>query len=298
MIELAIVAARLLQYVGAAILCGSSLFFVYAVPGPFGEAQRRGAGRLLAGGAALLAASSLLAIGFQASLFGGSLADGFAPQALRDVVAYLPLGKAALVRSIAAGTALLLLALLPPVRGVWLAAGSLGIVATASLAWMGHAGASESSVHLVADILHALAAAAWIGPLFSFALLTREARDAGQLAQLHVALRRFSTVGIPLVLVLLLSGLANSWYLVGAAGLGELPFDPYGQLLLLKLLAFAAMLALAAINRYRLTPGLQGQPGHAVIRQLRRSILFEGLLGVVVLGLVAWLGTLEPLASS
>lgn len=298
MIELAIVATRLLQYVGAAILCGSSLFLVYAVTGPLGERQRRSAGRLQASGAALLAASSLLAIGLQASLFGGSLADGFTPQALRDVITYLPLGKAALVRSGVAGTALLLLALLPPGRGVWLAAGSLGGIATASLAWMGHAAASESSAHLVADILHALAAAAWMGALFSFALLTREAREASQLAQLHEALRRFSTVGVPLVLVLVLSGLTNTWYLVGAAGLAELPSDPYGQLLLLKLLAFGGMLALAGINRYRLTPRLQAPPGQVTITQLRRSIAFEGLLGLVTLGLVAWLGTLQPLTAS
>ena len=297
MIELAISATRLLQYVGAAILCGSSLFFVYAVVGPLVPSLRRDARRLLMSGAALLALSSLLAIGLQASLFAGSLAEGFGLSALRDVVTYMPLGKAGLVRSIAAAGALLLLVLLPVGRGMWLSAGGLGVVAAGSLAWMGHA-ASESWAHLAADIVHALAASVWIGALFAFALLTQRARSASHLAQLHKALVRFSALGIPLVLVLVLSGLTNSWYLVGVGNLTALPSDRYGQLLLLKLLAFGAMLVLAVLNRYRLSPALSGPSGGATIRRLRRSILLEGLLGVVTLALVAWLGTLEPLAFS
>ena len=298
MIELAIVATRWLQYVGAAILCGSSLFFVYAVVGPLAQPLRRDTRRLLISGAAVLTGSSLLAIGLQASLFAGSVADGFAFPALRDVVAYMPLGKAALARSIVAGAALLLLATLPVARGTWLAAGSLGVIATTSLAWMGHAAASENSAHVAADIVHALAAAVWIGALFSFALLTRRPFGASNLAQLHDALLRFSMLGIPLILVLALSGVMNSWYLVGPANFNELPSHPYGQLLLLKLFAFAAMLAVAVINRYRLTPALSDQSGGAGFVQLRRSILLEGLLGAVTLGLVAWLGRLEPLALS
>ena len=47
-------------------------------------------------------------------------------------------------------------------------------VALASLAWSGHGAASEGfrgTVHLVADIVHLLAAGVWVGPLFALGLL-------------------------------------------------------------------------------------------------------------------------------
>jgi putative copper export protein len=113
---------------------------------------------------------------------------------------------------------------------------------------------------------------------------------ANRVAQVHAGLRRFSALGVPLVAILVLSGLVNSWYLVGAAHLGRLSFEPYGPLLILKLLALVAMLLLAAINRYRLTPALQAPPAGASIGSLRRSIALETLLGLLTLSLVAWLG--------
>jgi putative copper resistance protein D len=67
---------------------------------------------------------------------------------------------------------------------------------------------------------------------------------------------------------------------------------------LAKIAAFLAMLAIAAINRYRLTPGLANAIAlgdfRAAISALRRSLAFEAGAALVILGIVAWLGTLEP----
>lgn len=296
MLDLAVIAARLLQYGGAMVLLGSSLFFVYAVPG----SSVRGARRLVAGAAALLALSSLAGIAAQASLFAGTFADGLTGEAMGAVAGSMDLGKAAVVRAIAAAAALVALLVFPPGRTGWLVAAGLGAVATASLAWMGHGAAtagSLGSIHLVSDAVHGLAAAVWLGALASFAVLLANPLRADP-AALHTALRRFSGVGSIVVALLVLTGLINGWVLVGPDHAGELLASPYGRLLALKLVLFGAMLALAAANRFRLTPALGAAAGPAAVNNalgaLRRSVALETAAGVVVLGLVAWLGTLAP----
>ena len=83
-----------------------------------------------------------------------------------------------------------------------------------------------------------------------------------------------------------------------SAHIAELPFMLYGQLLLAKLALFAAMLALAAANRFRLTPAFgkaiaQGD-GSCAVAALRRSLAAEAGAALLILGLVAWIGTLAP----
>jgi putative copper resistance protein D len=296
-LEAAVIVARLLQYLGAAILFGSSLFFVYALPpvGPGSASSRRWARPLLLVGAAVLAASSLLAIAAQASLFAGSWAAGLAAGAIADVVTYMDLGKAALVRGVAALAAIGALLALGAGRGAWLAVAACGAVAAASLAWMGHAAAGEGAtgtIHLASDALHALAAAAWLGALAAFVLLLFDANPAEGVVQR--ALRRFSGVGSALVAVLVVTGAVNTWFLVGPDRLAALPDSAYGRLLLAKLALFGVMLALAGLNRWRLAPRLGSAAGPAAAASLRRSILAETVTGVAVLALVAWLGTLPP----
>lgn len=73
----------------------------------------------------------------------------------------------------------------------------------------------------------------------------------------HHALESFSLVGSVIVGLIVITGLMTGYMLVGPANLLSLPKSLYGQLLLAKLALFAAMLALAAANRWRLTPALQ-----------------------------------------
>ena len=99
-----------------------------------------------------------------------------------------------------------------------------------------------------------------------------------------------------------MTGLANSWFLVGPERLEGLGTNLYGQLLIAKLVLFVLMLALAADNRYRLTPSLglklQGaEDPVAALQRLRRSIAVEAALGAAILGLVAVMGTLPPPAA-
>ena len=74
---------------------------------------------------------------------------------------------------------------------------------------------------------------------------------------------------------------------------------PYGQLLLVKLCLLAGMLALAAHNRFRLVPALQRLQesylsAESSLRVLRRNVLGEQMLGLAIVLIVGWLGTLQP----
>ena len=307
MIEPAIVILRLAQYAGAMVLAGSSLFFVYALPasGAASAGCVRWPRWLLAGAGLLLAAAALLGIGAQSIALSGSVAEGIKAETLSAVVSGMDLGKAAIVRAAAALMAALLLVVLRPSRLSWSVAASLGLIAAASLGWMGHGAVSEGplgELHLASDILHAVAAAVWIGALIGFfGLLVARGRSAATNEALYGALHRFSGIGSVLVAVLVATGLINSWILVGPDRVESLWTTSYGQLLSLKLLLFLGMLALAAGNRFRLTPGLAranaAGSSEGALKTLRRSIALETLLGFTVLFLVAWLGTLAPPAS-
>jgi copper resistance protein D len=307
-LEPAVIALRLMQYAGAMVLMGSSLFFIYALPsmGPGSAAEAPWARRLLASGGALLALATLLWIAAQAGVLAGSMAEGLKPEALSAVMTSMDLGKAGILRAGVATLATILVMSLKPTRTSWIIAAALGTVAAATFAWMGHGAATEGPggvIHLVSDILHSWAGAVWIGALVAFALIlrTRSSTPAGVVA-LHRALHGFSGIGTLLVAVLLATGLANSWFLVGVDRIDGLWTTPYGRLLSLKLLLFVAMLGLAAANRFRLTPALAlalDEPSRqgAALADLRRSIALETAAALGVVALVAWFGTLAPPAA-
>lgn len=290
------------------ILFGSSLFLLYALPreGPGSGAELRWTRTLLAGAAGAVLLASLAGLVTQTSILAGSLSEGLKPDSLSAVLTTMKFGPAALVRSGAAALALGLALALRPGQGLFLACVLLGLVVNVSIAWMGHGVATagpEGLLHAGADILHVLAAAVWIGALVMFVSLLRGAgRAPGADQALHKALHGFGGVGSGLVAVLIVTGLVNSWFLVGLDHLAGLWTTAYGRLLSLKLLMFAAMLALAAANRFRHTPAfgiaLRTEAGAAAaLPALRRSVLIETLIGFAVLFVVAWLGTQEPVSA-
>lgn len=176
--------------------------------------------------------------------------------------------------------------------------------ALTTLPWAGHGAAGEGragTIQLIADTVHLLAAGIWIGALAAFVILLFQRTLASSAITLGLAanaLRRFSTTGAVAVALIVLSGLINSYMLVGVSQATRLLDTLYGQILLAKLGLFLLMLALAATNRFRLTPSLStaiaGGDANAALRALRISVAIEATAGLCVLGLVAWLGTLEP----
>jgi putative copper resistance protein D len=165
----------------------------------------------------------------------------------------------------------------------------------ALLAWVGHAGATPGiagDVHLISDLAHLLAAGSWLGALPAFVLFLISARhDPDWDDFLLRTTQRFSAVGMISVATLLASGLINSWNLLG--GPRDLITTDYGRLIALKVGLFIAMVSIAAVNRFYLTPRL---PKPSALRSLRRNSLAEIALGLCVLFFVGALGTLAPTA--
>ena len=184
------------------------------------------------------------------------------------------------------------LILRPQTRSLQLAAAA-ALIALPAL--VGHAGATPGmtgDVHLVSDIVHLLAAGAWLGGLPAFALLLARARAKPSWGDVAVsATRRFSIVGVLSVGGLLATGLVNSWFLLGAPR--DLVTTDYGRLVALKIGLFAAMITLAAVNRFYLTQRL---PDSSALRTLKRNSIAEVGLGLCVVLFVAILGTLPPAA--
>lgn len=175
-----------------------------------------------------------------------------------------------------------------------------GAIALASLAWSGHGAMDEGWLrfwHVLSDILHLLAAGAWLGALLALVLMVSGRIGDIRLRLIADAVKRFEWVGTLIVLTVSVTGVMNYLFIVGPRLDGVL-FGTYGQLLTIKVLAFAVMLVLAALNRFHLGPSLQQslRDGQHLIaaNALRRSVVMELALALLIVALVAWLGTLSP----
>jgi putative copper resistance protein D len=158
------------------------------------------------------------------------------------------------------------------------------------LAAVGHSGATPGAagwLYLGNDMLHLLAGAAWLGGLLPLAFYLR----ATGAAQARMAARRFSVLGIISVGVLLASGILNSWNLVGS--FDALWISSYGELVAFKIFVFVVMVAIAAVNRYGLTPRLSGRVAR---RALRINTMIEAAIGALALFAVGVLGMTPPAA--
>lgn len=183
--------------------------------------------------------------------------------------------------------------------GAWLAS-MAGAIALASLAWSGHGAMDEGTLrfwHFLSDILHLLAAGAWLGAMLALVLMARGPLDEARIRSLAFAVRRFEWIGAAIVLTLSITGVVNYLFIVGPR-LDEVLLGTYGGLLTIKVLLFAGMLVLAALNRFHLGPALAQalRNGHYVIaaNALRRSVVVELAIALLIVALVAWLGTLSP----
>jgi copper resistance protein D len=169
-----------------------------------------------------------------------------------------------------------------------------------SLGWAGHGATTPGppgDLHLVADVLHLLAAGLWLGTLIPLAE-ARRIGDPSWGAITRAATRRFSVLAMTSVATLFSAGLVNTWSLAGTVP--TLIGTEYGRLLLAKIAIFLTMVLIAAVNLLRLTPRLADPSGQtagrvwAAVAQLRRNTFIEAGCGLAVLAIVGVLGTLPP----
>ncbi len=310
-----IVYARAVHFAATIAVTGVSFFVVFVLD----PAARKAAGdprtlKALRPPLALIAWISLafaLASGAAwfvltaASMSGQPVAEAMAPNILWTVLSQTDFGNAWLLRFVfACGLAAVFTRLLSAqaAKPAWLKAAAVILSAAfvGGLAWAGHAIGGqgvEGVLHPVADVLHLIAAAAWLGTLVPLALLLGVAvNDAAALATARAATLRFSTLGIVSVGTLLCTGLVNTWYLVGSAP--ALTGTGYGRLLLIKIALFLTMVVIASVNRLELTDRLVEEQSPAAVndarRKLRRNAAIEASIGVVIIAIVAQLGVLPP----
>jgi putative copper resistance protein D len=302
-----LIAGRLLQYAGAAVLLGSPLFFLYGTQAPNTADldpwpwERR----LLLGAALTALIGALIWLMAETVSMSGEPADAVHPAALWMVASETRFGMACCVRiALLALSVGACFALTRP-KSLWSVQVILGSAITMSFAWTGH-GATEigktAGVHLAADLLHLLAAGIWLGAVVPLAVLGIRARQSGAFKDGHAlrfGLKEFSSVGVWVVVVLVFSGILNSLFLVDLAHWREALNSAYGRVLLVKLALFSGMLGFAARHRYHTTPGLeqamQRRSFPAVpVKAAASSLLIETVLAALVLGAVSVLGTWAP----
>ncbi|MGV9785521.1 copper resistance CopC/CopD family protein [Streptomyces sp. NPDC003435] len=292
--------ARYLAYLAVALVLGAAAFIAYCRP-----PQRTLLRPLFVVGAATLLVSTLALL-----LLRGPYEEGTAPaftslgRTLTTRPGELLLARLALVL-VAAVCALCLRrwgAAVP--RPAALTAGATLAVALA-LTWSAaeHASAGiQVPLAIASTTLHLLATAAWLGGLAALLLTLR----AGLPPQV---VTRFSRMALTSVIVLVVTGVYQSW-----RGLGSwqaLTDTTYGRVLLAKLAAVALLLTVAAWSR-RWTARLAATPTAKVLepaggpplpeppepalpaRHLRRSVLAEAAVGAVVLVLTTLLTSTLP----
>jgi len=171
----------------------------------------------------------------------------------------------------------------------------LSVVLLISLAWISHAAAARvQPLGLVGDALHLCAAGGWIGGLAPLAIFLARASASSSLGERAApVLQRFSILSLCCVSVLLVSGISNSWLLVGS--IHALFTTPYGRLLFLKLTLFGILIGFGARNRFVVKTALLKTPaGSDLLPQLRRNVICEACLGLAVVAIVACLGVTPP----
>lgn len=295
--------ARGLHYAALLLLVGAGFFAAFvARPWPV---------RLLAGAACLGAVAALAALLLQGALATGAGLGGLLGAETIEAAAATRAGEAWGIRAGAWAVALALLVALPGrdasrPRAAALALALPAAVLVASLPYGGHAGTQSPRAVLVpADVVHVLAAGAWLGGLVLLLALFWPRHGAAPADGAAEATARFSRLALPAIVTLVVAGLVQAWFYLGSVG--ALVSSSYGWALLAKLVLLAGVVALAAGNRRRAAALARGTGGAAgaggtggaagTARALRRAMAAEVALAALVLAATATLVRATPPAT-
>ena len=164
---------------------------------------------------------------------------------------------------------------------------------TLSLTSHGAATVDIRNMAIAADFLHLAASAFWIGALFHLVYGVRQAlRDMPEEERRHCLadmVPRFSVVASLSVAIIVVTGVFSGWAQVTSP---EALYTPYGVTLIAKVALVLPLLFLGGINLVWVRPRLRRDPG-AMVR-LRRLLMGEAALALLILGAVAMLTSIEP----
>lgn len=240
--------------------------------------------RLILAGVALVFVATPLTLFAQAVRAGG---DGPGSLAALGPLLAGQAGVMLVLRLVGAGlVGVAAIWLLPPATGraaAWWWGVASGALLLLSFPLSGHgAAAGELAPLLIATgAIHTVAMAAWFGGLAALLVAVRHAPRGPGAGPSHGALvRRFSAMAVAAVVAVSLSGAVAALAQIGAPEL--LAATSYGRALMVKSLAFCAMLGLGAFHM--LVVGRRLQPGGAWAGRFRLTLGFELGLALVVLG--------------
>ncbi|QQN74934.1 CopD family protein [Croceicoccus sp. YJ47] len=201
-----------------------------------------------------------------------------------------PIGPVLKARLAACLGVLLLAALYP--RTLWL--GLMASVISIAGAWTGHAGAAEGTagdIQRAFDAVHLVAASVWVGALLVFlGSVARPGIGSAPRTKAVARLEAFATTGTIVVAALAITGAINGWLI---ARHGFALDSRWSLLLIAKLVLFGAMLGLASLNRWKLTPAYRSGEAGAE-RRLAVSLSFETACAFAIFILVAIIGLSDP----
>ncbi|MEW2620210.1 copper resistance protein CopC [Streptomyces sp. NPDC048106] len=250
-------AGRYVSYAGFIVLAGGAAFVLVC--------WRRGTGvralqRLVVGGWLALTAATLWLLLLRGSYTtSGKFADVFDLGLLGQVLATKP-GAALVSRLLLLAAAALFIAVLfgsyqrreegAEKRDLTFGLGAGGVVVAAGLAtsWAMAEHASvglQPGIAMPVDVVHLLAVAAWLGGLT--ALLVALYRAPAETPVEAAAVHRFSRVAFGSVVVLVATGIYQSWRQLGSWS--AFTDTRYGQLLLAKIVLVAVMVGIASASR-------------------------------------------------
>ena len=171
--------------------------------------------------------------------------------------------------------------------GLLLALGA-AILLTQSL--FSHAsGAADSTLAILADWIHLVAMAVWVGGLVQFVRVIGLIRPL--LIYLSVMVARFSNLARVSVAMLVITGGFAAWLQVGSPD--ALLNTRYGQALTIKLLLFLPLLAMGAINLFLTSRGLAA--GQMIwSKRLRALVSIEIALAIALVMAVGVMTAIVP----
>ena len=145
---------------------------------------------------------------------------------------------------------------------------------------------------ITADFLHLAASAFWVGAVFHLALgvpLLRELADTERRECLADMVPRFSVVAAMSVAVIVVTGVFSGWAQVTVT---EALNTPYGATLIAKVALVLPLLLLGGLNLLWVRPRLRTGPSSP--GWLKRFLIGEAVIGVLILAAVGLLTSLEP----
>jgi putative copper resistance protein D len=279
--DVAAVLAKAVTYAATFGAAGAVFFALYC--GTLLRDQQRGLiRRLIAIQVGVAAAASVLRILLLAGSMSGEM-SGMFDSTFAGMILSAGEGRASGARIV--GLALMLFALSknPGFRGPAIAG---AIAASTSFAWVGHVhGLVSNTAPSLLMCLHLVCAAFWLGALPPLLIITTGANEP----QIAAAAARFGKLALRVVALLIAAGASLLFMLIGSAA--QFWASDYGRMMMIKLLAVAAILGLAARNKLVLTPRLLQGDARAALK-FRHSVLAEMGVGALILLITAAFTTL------